>query len=304
MTKLTARELEIIDTHFKHCPDLTQKTRFQRSKEKSSAYNPRTRRVYLHRNDKTKMGIQGMCFNHSEAVVGTLTCNHAIKYWDKRRRATPRELAAYQGFPDTYKLPERSAQRLFGNAVSVPVAEWAVRQAVGDKRPATFIDLCAGMGGFHLAVEAAVPDIQCVGYSEIMRAAIRSYETNFPGVPALGDLTQLQDIPQADMVVGGFPCQPFSIALRMKGEHPKAGMFEHVLRVIKQSGASFIVLENVPTLRTRGKAVLERLLAELDTMGFRVQQHLLNSMDFGLKQTRKRLYITGVREYIKSEGTT
>jgi site-specific DNA-cytosine methylase len=293
MAPLSERDCTLIDNHFAAEPDRSRFTSVRHGKDLVTKWDPRQEKFMVCKNGRTH---QGWVWYLSTGTVGTLTLTHPIKFIDLKRTATPRELAAFQGIPDSYILPKRGSVKMLGNAVSVPVAAWAVGRAVGDgPRPSTFIDLCAGMGGFHLGAERAVPEIQCVGYSEIMRAAVRSYETNFPGVPALGDLTRLQEIPEADLVVGGFPCQPFSKAQMTKGTHPKRGMFEHVLRVVKRSGARYVVLENVPNIRHTGRDVLDSVVRTLEGMGFQVEQHLLNSKDFGLRQRRKRLYIVARR---------
>ena len=293
MSTLSDHDLAFIDHHFAAEPDWDKPTSVRFDKQIVTRWYPRTGKFIVCKNGKRG---QGYTWYRSDAVVGTLTTKPIIKYIDKRRFATARELAAYQGIPDSYILPKRGYIKLLGNAVSVPVAAWAVARTIGEgPPPATFIDLCAGMGGFHLAAERAAPAAECVGYSEIMRTAVRSYETNFPGVPALGDLTRLQEIPEADLVVGGFPCQPFSMSMMMEGAHPKRGMFEHVLRVVKQSGARYVVLENVPNIRRTGADVLESVVTSLEGLGFEVEQKVLNSADFGLRQRRRRLYIMARR---------
>ena len=220
----------------------------------------------------------------------TLTAKHPLKFWNLRRYATARELADLQGFPQSFILPTKGVVRLFGNTVSVPVVEWIVRKI----KPTTFLDLFSGIGGFHVALKSVHPEIKCVGYSEILPCAVQTYEKNFPNTPALGDICSLK-APPCDLICAGFPCKPFARPnYRLKATHPLRGMYRHVLRCVEESGARFVVMENVPGLLERGREIYKEIVEGLSN--FEVSTFKLNSADFGLRQSRKRVYILAVHK--------
>ena len=268
----------------------------------SSVLHAATGRLHLHRHNARKSPLQEYVFESVGATCSALVASgtHRVKLWDLRRFATPRELARMQGFPEDFELPSTHVHPLFGNAVAVPAAAHALRAAAeavaGGGALASFVDVCAGIGGFHCAARAVLPGATCVGYSEIKPAAARCYEANFPGAPALGDARTAR-WPAADLVCAGFPCQPFSRASRVDvAAHPDANFaLEALVRCLDATRARAVVLENVPQLRTTGRATFEALQAALAARGFRVAHAVLDAKDFGLPQTRRRLYLVGVR---------
>lgn len=300
---LSQRHIRIFDTHF-GAPlplrtFLTQKTRVPQSDTRTSSFDPSTLRLRLHKNNPRMTTFNDYVYEHSAGVVNTLT-SRGVKFWDLRRSATPRELADLQGFPDDFHLPTSRATILFGNAVAVPVAAHAIRTAIADATPPrTFLDICSGIGGFHCAAKLACPGATCVGFADIMPAAVACYCANFPKVPALGDITHpdvVRAIPLVDMVCAGFPCQPFSRARQNgTGTHHATNMFQHVLRIVRATRPQFVVLENVPQLRTTGKVVLVQLLDALARDGFQVTTEVWDAHDFGLRQHRRRLFIMARR---------
>jgi len=141
-----------------------------------------------------------------------------------------------------------------------------------------------------------------VGFSEILPAASRCYAANFPTSPSLGDAEKVSQWPKCDVLTAGFPCQPFSSACNanIRNAHAKRDFFQVVLRAIRDTGASRIVLENVPTLLTMGRPQWERMCTALrDECGFSLSHQILDARAFGLPQARKRLYLVGRRD-----GTT
>jgi DNA (cytosine-5)-methyltransferase 1 len=82
-----------------------------------------------------------------------------------------------------------------------------------------YLSLFSGIGGFEIGIKNAAPDWSCVGYSEINKPAIKVYEQHFPGHVNFGDITKFNtsSLPDFDVLVGGFPCQAFSIAGNRKG---------------------------------------------------------------------------------------
>ncbi len=168
-----------------------------------------------------------------------------------------------------------------------------------------FIDLFCGIGGFRVAFEEACEenDIQpdCVFSSDIDKYAQESYEANF-GEKPFGDITKINenDIPDHDILFGGFPCQPFSIIGQMKGLNDTRGtLFFDIARIIEVKRPKAFILENVKQLvgHDQGKT-LKVIVQSLKDLGYHVQYSILNALDYGLPQKRERVVIVGHREPI------
>jgi len=168
-----------------------------------------------------------------------------------------------------------------------------------------FIDLFCGIGGFRVAFEEACEenDIQpeCVFSSDIDKYAQESYEANF-GEKPFGDITKINenDIPEHDILFGGFPCQPFSIIGQMKGLNDTRGtLFFDIARIIEAKRPKAFILENVKQLvgHDKGKT-LKIIVQSLKDLGYHVQYSVLNALDYGLPQKRERVVIVGHREPI------
>ncbi len=170
----------------------------------------------------------------------------------------------------------------------------------------TFIDLFAGIGGTRLGFEGAGGE--CVFTSEWDVHAQKTYEANFGDRPH-GDITKIpsSDIPDFDVLLAGFPCQPFSsIGKRQGFMHETQGtLFYDVARIIKDKKPRAFLLENVPGLLTHDSGntyeVIEKTLKEL---GYSVDHKVLNSAEFGVPQQRKRIYIVGFRKDIVGNDFT
>ena len=159
----------------------------------------------------------------------------------------------------------------------------------------SFIDLFAGVGGIRQAFESNKAD--CVFSSEIDPFAQFTYYTNF-GVVPYGDINEIAalDVPQHDILCGGFPCQPFSHIGKREGFlHPTQGtMFHEILRIIEHKMPRALFLENVPGLINHDDGrTLQIVLSELERVGYKCSYTVLNSSDFGVPQNRKRFYLVG-----------
>lgn len=166
----------------------------------------------------------------------------------------------------------------------------------------TFIDLFAGIGGTRLGFERAGGE--SVFSSEWDKDCQKTYQANFGEIPH-GDITKIdaKDIPDFDILVAGFPCQPFSSIGQRKGfMHATQGtLFYDILRIIKekQKGDSpkAFLLENVQGLTTHENGETLRVIVKsLEEIGYKVFYKVLNSADFGVPQQRKRIYIVGFRK--------
>jgi DNA (cytosine-5)-methyltransferase 1 len=160
-----------------------------------------------------------------------------------------------------------------------------------------FIDLFAGLGGFHIALEKL--GHECVFASELDADLSDLYEKNF-GLKPHGDIKKIHPslIPKHDVLCAGSPCQPFSKAGQQAGfDHPKWGdLFEYVLKIIKYHEPKYILLENVPNLKVHNDGEtfkeLEKLLSSL---GYDIDSGYLSPHELGIPQLRKRVFIVGVR---------
>lgn len=170
----------------------------------------------------------------------------------------------------------------------------------------TFIDLFAGLGGFHLAMHKL--GIKCVFASEWDRHARKTYEHNFRRIsPELfsngdfaGDITQVASdaIPDFDILTAGFPCQPFSIAGLRKGFHDARGtLFFEIARIIRDKRPKAFLLENVKHLRSHdGGRTFETMKGIIESLGYSFHWKIVKACDFGLPQYRPRLIMVGFRD--------
>ena len=162
----------------------------------------------------------------------------------------------------------------------------------------TFIDLFAGIGGIRQAFEDE--QTKAVFSSEWDKFAAATYEANF-GEKPFGDITQIkeEDIPKHDVLLAGFPCQPFSMIGKREGfSHATQGtLFFDVLRIIKYHQPKMFLLENVQGLLTIQNGETFRIIKEaLKEAGYHVFSDVLDAQNYGLPQVRKRVVIVGFRE--------
>ena len=158
-----------------------------------------------------------------------------------------------------------------------------------------FIDLFAGIGGMRLAFEDAGGT--CVFSSEWDKDSQKTYLANFGEMPS-GDITQIHtsDIPDFDVLLAGFPCQPFSTIGQREGfKHETQGtLFYDVLRIIRNKRPAAFLLENVKGLVSHDKGkTLEIIKKSLLKEGYEIHFDILDSADYGVPQIRKRIYIVG-----------
>lgn len=166
--------------------------------------------------------------------------------------------------------------------------------------PIKFIDLFCGLGGFRIGAELAFSNRkmqgQCVFSSDIDPDVRISYQANFNEWPD-GDITKVKSsqIPDHDLLLAGFPCQPFSIIGDSKGfEDARGTLFFDIARILDEKRPSVFVLENVKQLVSHDKGqTLHKILKTLDKLGYFHQYKVLNAMNFGLPQKRERVIIVG-----------
>jgi DNA (cytosine-5)-methyltransferase 1 len=164
----------------------------------------------------------------------------------------------------------------------------------------TFIDLFAGIGGIRLGFESAGG--KCVFSSEWDEQAVKTYAANFGETPA-GDITKIdaRDIPDFDILLGGFPCQPFSIIGGKEGfSHETQGtLFFDIERILTEKKPSAFMLENVRNLTAHDNGNTFRvILKHLKSLGYNVHFKVLNALDYGLPQKRERIIVCGFLENV------
>ncbi|MBP5977069.1 DNA cytosine methyltransferase [Brasilonema sp. CT11] len=170
----------------------------------------------------------------------------------------------------------------------------------------TFVDFFAGIGGFRIPLEELGG--QCLGYSEIDKEAIKVYQKNFlkssnSDEAYLGDITKLNILPfEIDILVGGVPCQPWSIAGKLQGlDDPRGKLWIDVFRVVKANKPKAFIFENVKGLtEPRNRSSLQYIINNLTAYGYVCSWKVLNSYDFGLPQDRDRIFIVGIRNDIEN----
>lgn len=164
------------------------------------------------------------------------------------------------------------------------------------------IDLFAGIGGIRLGFELAARNkIECVFTSEWDKYAVETYIANFRDLVVHGDITKIDErlIPDHDILLAGFPCQPFSQAGLKKGFSDTRGtLFFDIERILKKKKPRAFLLENVKQLKGHDQGhTLKTIIEHLQNIGYsNVQYEILKARDFGLPQNRERIYIVGFLE--------
>lgn len=160
-----------------------------------------------------------------------------------------------------------------------------------------YIELFAGIGGFRQALDRLGGE--CVFASEIDRYAARAYEVLYGEKPA-GDITKIDvvDIPDHDLLVGGFPCQAFSVAGHRKGfEDTRGTLFFEIARIASGKQPRLMLLENVKGLLSHDEGrTFDVMCSVLNDIGYAIDFAVLNSKYFGVPQNRERVFIVCLRD--------
>ncbi|RCH55470.1 DNA (cytosine-5-)-methyltransferase [Mucilaginibacter hurinus] len=174
-----------------------------------------------------------------------------------------------------------------------------------------FIDLFAGIGGLRLGFETAFKNAgfktRCVMTSEIKPHALKVLHHNFSHDYFVGDITRVknEEIPDFEFLLGGFPCQPFSAGGKRQGFVDTRGtLFFEIERILENKRPYGFILENVEGLvkhdlenkKDKYGRTLKVILSKLEGLGYHVTTKVLNAADFGLPQSRKRIFIVGTLE--------
>lgn len=174
-------------------------------------------------------------------------------------------------------------------------------EKIANNKIKTFMDFCAGIGGGRLGLSNN--NLQCVAYSEIDNTAKETYqlfygteETNF------GDLMSINpaDLPNFDVLIGGFPCQTFSIVGKREGFNDSRGQIIYGLaKILKEKQVPCFILENVKGLLNHDKGKTLKTITELlQSLNYDIKYKILDSSDYGIPQMRERVYIVGIKKEI------
>jgi DNA (cytosine-5)-methyltransferase 1 len=158
------------------------------------------------------------------------------------------------------------------------------------------LDLFAGCGGLSLGFEAA--GFETIGY-EMDTMACKTYSKNLKGKCYPVKLHLGFDYPDASIVIGGPPCQPFSLRGTRKGKNDTRDGFPIFIEAIKKVQPQIFLFENVRGLLYSSKKYFERILFEVRKLGYIVDYKLLNAVDYGVPQSRERLFVIGHRAKFK-----
>lgn len=146
-------------------------------------------------------------------------------------------------------------------------------------------------------------DTRCVGFSEIDRHASAVLRYRFPNVTNYGDITKIDwsAVPDFDLLVGGSPCQSFSVAGKRAGFSGASGLYFEYLRALREKKPAHFIWENVKgVLSSNGGRDFARILDTMAEAGYSLWWQVLNARDFGVPQNRERVFVVGTRSDVGS----
>ena len=155
----------------------------------------------------------------------------------------------------------------------------------------------SGIGGFELGMLMSGHGFKFIGHSEIDKYACEIYKKHFKGVKNYGDATTIipGELPDFDLLTGGFPCQAFSVAGLRRGWNDTRGtLFFDIARILREKKPRHFLLENVRGLLSHDNGrTFSTILEVLSDIGYLVQWEVLKSKNFGVPQNRERVFIIG-----------
>lgn len=155
----------------------------------------------------------------------------------------------------------------------------------------------SGIGGFEYGMDQSDIEFECVGFAEVDKYAESIYSRHFPEHRNFGDVRKIrtEELPDFEFLVGGFPCQSFSNAGKKRGfDDTRGTLFFEIARVLKDKRPKYFLLENVKgLLYNNDRKTFKRILEVLANLGYYVKWEIFNSKDFGVPQSRERVFIKG-----------
>lgn len=260
-----------------------------------------------------KYRIAIVCIDNNELSIGLnekrINKSRVSKIKIKEYHLFDDIVASYGSREASWKLFKFNRQDIItdiDNCIS-QIKNYIEKSNIKEKPNFTFVDLFSGIGGFRIPLE--VLGGKCLGFSEIDKYAIETYKNNFLEYTnseeiELGSITGLGKLPfkNIDLIVGGVPCQSWSVAGKMRGfDDPRGKLWNDTLRVVELNKPKAFIFENVKGLiDPRNKANLDLIIESFEKLGYTVKYQLLNSYDFGLPQNRDRIFIVGIRKELKA----
>ena len=221
------------------------------------------------------------------------------------RRLTPTECERLQGFPDNHtripwrgkpaeQCPDGPRYKALGNSMAVPCMAWiGKRIAAQESEPLRYLSVCSGIEAASMAWEPL--GWQPAAFAEVEKFPSAVLAHHWPQVPNLGDMTRYEswDLGAIDLLVGGTPCQSFSVAGLRKGLHdPRGGLMLTYLEIARRFGPRWLVWENVPgVLSSHGGRDFGAFLGALGALGYGWAYRVLDAQWFGVAQRRRRVFV-------------
>ena len=165
----------------------------------------------------------------------------------------------------------------------------------------TVVSLFSGAGGFDLGLEQAGAKI--IWACDNFKDAVNTYRMNFKDVIIVkDDIRTISSFPNADIIIGGYPCQGFSIAGKRLISDERNFLYKEFVRALSQVRPKFFIAENVKGLLSIGNGkIIEAMVNEFAEQGYNVKYKLFNAKNVGVPQDRERVFIVGVRKDINYE---
>lgn len=165
------------------------------------------------------------------------------------------------------------------------------------------VSLFSGAGGLDLGFKMAGHEI--IWANDLYGDAVETYRRNLGDHIICEDISKIKadDVPDCDIIIGGFPCQGFSVANTKRHENDERNtLYKELIRIIDSKKPKFFLAENVKGLTNLAKGkVFEMILKDFENLGYVVKHKILNAADYGVPQTRQRVIIVGVRKDIDYE---
>lgn len=155
----------------------------------------------------------------------------------------------------------------------------------------THLDLFSGIGGFAIAAQAA--GFTTIGFSEIEPYACKILKRHWPDVPNYGDIRNIRGV-QCDLITGGFPCQPFSLAGKQRGAADDRHLWPEMCRVIAEARPAWVLGENVPGIIGME---LDRVLDDLESLGYAAWPIAIPACAVDARHRRQRIWIVAYSEH-------
>lgn len=181
--------------------------------------------------------------------------------------------------------------------LSIGYSEY-INRTVESSLPFSVVSLFAGAGGLDTGLHMA--GFKTIWANEIDKDACETYMANHPDTYVeRGDVRNVKSFPEADMVVGGYPCQGFSLAGNRLVADERNFLYREFVRALRSSNPKFFIAENVKGMVTMGEGrIIEAMVDDFKNQGYEVTHHLVNAKDYGVPQDRERVFIIGVRQDI------